>query len=138
MMDALRGRGRRNVYSKGGILMSRRYHGRNSDLWLFDTIAGIAKSVGDYVSDAYREKQGLPSEHRQYMGSLTGGEMDFAMHYQKDLEKAKNMQETTEEELRSKYVTGGDVAMDDVFAAAENAPVNEKDEKEKNDYMDSI
>lgn len=118
--------------------MSRRYHGRNNDLWLFDTIAGIAKSVGDYVSDAYREKQGLPSEHRQYMGSLTGGEMDFAMHYQKDLEKAKNMQETTEEELRSKYVTGGDVAMDDVFAAAENAPVNEKDEKEKNDYMDSI
>ena len=71
--------------------MSRRYHGRNTDLWLFDTIAGIAKSVGDYVSDAYREKQGLPSEHRQYMGSLTGGEMDFAMHYQKDLEKTFHM-----------------------------------------------
>ena len=118
--------------------MSRRYQGRNTDLWLFDTIAGIAKSVGDYVSDAYREKQGLPSEHRQYMGSLTGGEMDFAMHYQKDLEKAKNMQETTEEELRSKYVTSGNVAMDDIAFPSAPAASDEKKDSDDDGYMDSI
>jgi len=119
--------------------MSRRRYGRgNSDLWLFDTIAGIAKSVGDYVSDAYREKQGLPSEHRQYMGSLTGGEMDFAMHYQRDLERAKDMQENTEAELRSKYVTSGDVEMDDISFPANNAQEEEKADDDSDGYMDSI
>ena len=38
---------------------------------------------------------GLPSEHRKYMPSCSGGEMDFATYYQADLEKAKSMEEAT-------------------------------------------
>ena len=35
-----------------------------------------------YIIDARREKQGLPSKHREYMGSLTGG-MDFIEQYRR-------------------------------------------------------
>ena len=118
--------------------MSRRYRRGSGDLFWFDTIVDIAQSVGEYVSDAIREKQGLPSEHREYMGSLTGGEMDFAMHYQRDLERAKEMQENTESELRSKYVTSGDVAMDDIAFPTGNAPEEKKAEDDNDGYMDSI
>lgn len=55
-----------------------------------------------YIIDARREKQGLPSKHREYMGSLTGG-MDFIEHYRSDIEQEKYAIEAQEAEKRSKY-----------------------------------
>jgi hypothetical protein len=105
-------RGKRMPDSQEEIVMS--YRRRRHPFGLLGVLASLTESLTNYVVDAKREEAGLPSEHRQYEKSLTGGGMDFAMEYQRDLERQKEMRESTEQEIRETYVTGGDVEMSDI------------------------
>jgi hypothetical protein len=113
--------------------MRRRHRGGLGSL-LVETLFDVGTSMAEYISDAQNEKMGLPSEHRKYMPSCSGGEMDFATYYQADLEKAKSMEEATAQEIRAGYVTGGDVEMSDLTTEGRIAPK----QKGSGDYMDGI
>ncbi len=71
--------------------------------YIIIAVAGAIIKIVHYIEDERREQQGLPSKHREYMGSLTDG-MDFIEHYRSDLDEIKAAQETDEAQRRAKYV----------------------------------
>lgn len=88
---------------------------------IFSDILGLVISAVShlifYFTDAKREEKGLPTKHREFLGSLSGGGMDFLEFYRSDLKKIKSKTEQFENDKRLKYVyKDNNAAMDNIAA----------------------
>ncbi|MBQ8962081.1 MAG: hypothetical protein IJ071_12865 [Ruminococcus sp.] len=106
--------------------------------YLFRIMFEFILEIAHYISDSEREKRGLPSRYRRYMGSVSRNssrELDSLFQQQMEAENAKNAEAERLRQQREKYVfEDQDADMDPIRAEGVIPP------KEDNggDMMDSI
>ena len=93
----------------------RRGYGRGYGLLdlLFDGI----NAAGRYIADERREARGEAQRNTEYLGDISGSRgLEFAELLRADMEREKEMRESTEKQQREKYnFNDRSAAMDDIF-----------------------
>ena len=105
--------------------------------YLFIFIASAIIGIAHYISDARREKRGLPSRHRRFMSSSYSNskELDGLFLQQMEAEAGKIAQAEILNKQRENYVfEDQDADMDSIKAEGVISPKEDED----GDMMDSI
>lgn len=93
----------------------RRGYGRGYGL--FDLLFDGINAAGRYFADERREARGEAQQNTEYLGDISGSRgLDFAELLRADMEREKEMRESTERQQREKYnFSDRSAAMDDLF-----------------------
>ncbi len=106
--------GLNDIVNERGSTMRRGY-GRGYGLFdlLFDGVNAAAR----YIADERREARGEAQQNTEYLGDISGsGGLEFAELLRADMEREKEMRESTERQQREKYnFSDRSAAMDDLF-----------------------
>lgn len=96
----------------------RRGYGRGYGL--FDLLFDGINAAGRYIADERREARGEAQRNTEYIGDISGSRgLDFAELLRADMEREKEMRESTERQQREKYnFSDRSAAMDDLFAGS--------------------